>query len=124
MLQELSIWIDLLTFLVALKSQVLKDVGENFVLFVEHINLVADCAFKLAILNVLSCNLRETREALPAAELMTALALEQVQLDHHAGGTLKVLRKLLEDVVWVKVLLDNGNYRCSARLIGSKHLFK
>lgn len=103
---ELAIGIDLLALAVALESQVHEDVGEDLVLLVKHVDLVADGALEFAIGDGLAGDLRERGEASLAAQLLAVLAFEHVQLDHHAGGALEILGELLQHVFGVEVSLD------------------
>lgn len=103
---ELAVGIDLLALAVALESQVHEDVGEDLVLLVKHVDLVADGALEFAIGHGLAGDLRERGEASLAAQLLAVLAFEHVQLDHHAGGALEILGELLQHVFGVEVSLD------------------
>lgn len=92
---QLIVRISLFAWPIAFEPEHLQNLRHNPVVWVHHVNLVADEAFELAARDLLLLG-RETREACSATELLTMFAGEHIRGNHHARGTLKVARELVE----------------------------
>lgn len=72
---------------------------------------MADSALVLAIWDVLAGNFRKTAKAIFTTQLMTVAALQHVSLYHHASRALKVLRKLVQNIIRIEILLQQRYHR-------------
>jgi hypothetical protein len=73
------------------------NVLQNWILGVEHVDLVASCAFKPTLVDISLIVLAAKRHiAILATGLEALWALHDVHLDHHAQGALVIFRETVQ----------------------------
>ena len=99
---QFGVRISLFAWALAFELEHVQNLRHDPVVWLHHVNLVADETLELATRNLFLLG-RETSEACTTAKLLAMLASEHVSRNHHARGTLKVARELIETEGLVEV---------------------
>ena len=100
---QIGIRVSLLASFGALESKLRKYVVEYFIVRQESVDLVANQALKLSLIDLLGGWSRETIEALKASETLASFARKILVLYHHARGTFEVFREGIDQAIRVDV---------------------